>query len=891
MSEYRISLDGTWEFQVDSGDYKDASHIQEWRSAEVPMPWQAQFSDLRNTSGIAWYRRHFTVDPETLISTSENAAILHFGAVDYHASVWLNGEYVGEHEGGYLPFEFEVINLLRSSGNELLVRVVDSTDDRLRYAKFPFSEVPHGKQSWYGPIGGIWQSVWLEFRPRQHIAQVRLKPSPADATLRVQVELSETPKETSQVLCTVTNPDGQTVGTGILDQDLTGVIRLDNSPDLWSPDSPVLYTVTAILHVNGSPTHSARKTCGFRTVEARDGRIYLNGNPIYLRGVLDQGYYPETIYTPNSLSLLEAQARAAKHLGFNCLRIHIKVEDPRYYDVADRLGLLVWTEIPNWALLTDKSAERAKQTFHGMIERDGHHPSIIAWTLVNENWGTDLARNEEHRHWLADFYHHAKSIDPTRLVVDNSACGGNAHVATDLEDFHNYHAIPDHAQAWDKWVAEFAERSDWAWFPDFTHERRTDLPLLVSEFGNWGLPDPETIWEHDSEPWWFETGFEWGGGIVYPHGMMLRYEASGLADIFPTYAEFARHSQEHMARSLHYEISTMRLHDAIAGYIVTEFTDVHWECNGLLTMQRQPKYQLDPLLKDLNQDLVVLLRPVKWCGRPGMPLEVTVQTKCVTGQQIEGTIHWQAGKQTGKLPAPGGTIAVMLEAPGMVTLSAHWIAEDGKQIATNQVDLVCVATDPAPAKLRVVENPVMATTLRNIGYQVSEGKKAGAAANEIVVASRYTRSLEVHLQNGGRMVLLADPGASDKSGIDAPAVPLPIGQIVPRAGTSWQGDWATSFAWVKKQGALAHLPGGPLLEMEWAPIMPDAVLAGLPSWVQRSHSWAGLAVGWVHNPVSLLAVIPYGRGQILITTFKLNAATLATDAMAQSLFAGMLNLL
>jgi beta-galactosidase/beta-glucuronidase len=157
-------------------------------------------------------------------------------------------------------------------------------------------------------------------------------------------------------------------------------------------------------------------------VEARDGRIYLNGQPIYLRGVLDQAYYPETIYTPPSLEFLEDQARKAKALGLNCLRIHIKIEDPRYYDVADRLGLLVWTEIPNWVLLSDAADRRIKATFRTMVERDWNHPSIIIWTLVNENWGTDLARNPEHRRWLVEFYHAAKQIDPTRLIVDNSAC-------------------------------------------------------------------------------------------------------------------------------------------------------------------------------------------------------------------------------------------------------------------------------------------------------------------------------------------------------------------------------------------------------------------------------------------------------------------------------------
>jgi hypothetical protein len=178
--------------------------------------------------------------------------------------------------------------------------------------------------------------------------------------------------------------------------------------------------------------------------------------------------------------------------------------------------------------------------------------------------------------------------------------------------------------------------------------------------------------------------------------------------------------------------------------------------------------------------------------------------------------------------------------------------------------------------------------LQDLGYQVSEGDAASVAADEIIVASHYTRALETFVQNGGRVFLLADQRNRNDLGDH---VPLPFGYITLRKDSAWQGDWANSISWVKKQGPLAGLPGGPLLEMEWAKLMPDAVLAELPSWVLRSHSWAGLAVGWLHKAASLLAVLPYGRGQILITTFKLNETTLASDAIAQALFAGMLKLL
>ena len=414
------------------------------------------------------------------------------------------------------------------------------------------------------------------------------------------------------------------------------------------------------------------------------------------------------------------------------------------------------------------------------MARDGHHPSIIAWTLINENWGTDLTRNPTHRRWLADFYHAAKAIDSTRLVVDNSACWDNAHVASDLEDFHHYCAIPDHAQGWDEWVAGFAGRPDWSWYPDFADERRADLPLLVSEFGNWGLPDPEEIREGDVEPWWFETGFDWGNGIVYPHGVARRFVACGLADLFPSYAEFARESQAHMARSLHYEISSMRLHDAIAGYVMTEFTDVHWECNGLLTMQRQPKYLLDPLLKDVNQDRVILLRPTRWSGRPGQALEVLVQTKGVSGQETDGTIRWQAGGRSGELLAPGGTVSVALDAPGVVTLVADWLAADGSQLATNQADLVCVAAEPASVPLYVIDNAGLAAGLRDLGYRVREAAAVLTSLRTRSSSPSATRApLEAHVQNGGRVLLLADSVIAGKSDSASPRFPCRSGTWCP----------------------------------------------------------------------------------------------------------------
>ncbi len=854
----------------------------EWRAATVPLPWQAQFDDLRLESGVGWYRRTFTLE-----SGHDGAAILHFGAVDYHTVVFCNGMWVGNHEGGYLPFEFDVAHLLRDGENELFLRVTDPDESRRDWSKFPFSEIPHGKQSWYGPIGGVWQSVWLELRPTLHIRSLRLTSMPATASIEIRTTMSAELPADASLTAIVVGPNGERVAECSLDDSGNGQATL-SAPQLWSPDAPHLYTVTVVLSVGGIAQDEARLTYGFRTVEARDGRIYLNGQPIYLRGVLDQAYYPETIYTPPSVEFLEDQARKAKALGLNCLRTHIKIEDPAYYDVADRLGLLIWTEIPNWALLTTEASRRGRETFRGMVERDGHHPSIIAWTLINENWGTDLTRNPDHRRWLAEFYHEAKAMDPTRLIIDNSACHGNSHVTSDLEDYHHYRAIPDHAQEWDEWVEDFAGRgSKWIWYSDYQHERHPDLPLIVSEFGNWGLPDPDAIQEKGKDPWWFETGYNWGEGIVYPHAMRQRFDDYQLGRVFGSFEDFIRVSQEHMAASLHYEISSMRLQPAIAGYIITEFTDVHWECNGLLTLRRDVKAGLAEVFTPINQDKVVMVRPQRWSGRPGEWIAVEVRAFGVEGQDADGVIAWQAGEASGSLPAPGGVIQAPLAGPGMVSLQVRWLDAKGAQIAANQLDLACLAPTAPPQPVAVLDDPALAATLSGLGYKVVSVDSVDLGQPGVtLIARHYSHDLERAVQQGARLLVLAGPDFAQSP----ESVRLPVGHILPRAGTSWQGDWATSFSWLRKEGSFAALPGGPLLEMEYAEIMPDAVLVGLPIWAMNAHSWAGLALGWIHKPVSLLASLPYGKGWITVSTFNLTAENVTNTVIAQGLVAGLIDL-
>ncbi|MEZ4616919.1 MAG: hypothetical protein R2867_15640 [Caldilineaceae bacterium] len=334
-------------------------------------------------------------------------------------------------------------------------------------------------------------------------------------------------------------------------------------------------------------------------------------------------------------------------------------------------------------------------------------------------------------------------------------------------------------------------------------------------------------------------------------------------------------------RSLAYEISTMRLHNAIGGYVITEFTDVHWECNGLLDMQRNVKAGLAEHLTPLNQDRVVVARPQRWSGRPGDTLPVEFVAFGVDGVEQAGLLRWQAGEASGELAAPGGLAQIPLQDAGILVVAVQWVAANGQEIARNQVELTCVDLLTSQARLQVIDDQPLADTLVALGYQITSEPDAP------LVATRYTKSLQDAVQQGASLLLIAGP--EDEAENDR--AHLPIGQLVSRAGTGWQGDWATSFSWLRKEGPFATLPGYPLLEMAAAEIMPDAVLKGVPARAFPDIVWAGLALGWIHKPVSLLHKAPYGSGEILVTTFKLNATTLQENVVAQAIFAGCVELL
>ena len=900
-------LDGRWDFYPDPARSlrHDSLDAVPARQILVPGPWQAQFDDLRQYVGVAWYRRHFLVEMTSL--PPDPVFILHFGAVDYHAMVWVNGTFVGEHEGGYLPFDLEIGDgVLVNGSNEVVVRALDPGDDMEETPEYAFAEIPHGKQSWYGPIGGIWQSAWLEVRHSVHLTRLRLTPDVPGAQVRVEISFSRAPAAGSILLLTLLDPNGEReVHTFETDGATMDVTLPVPDPMLWDTDSPHLYAVEASLAAGRDVPVALDRTSatfGMRSIATSPtGHLLLNGRILYLRGALDQDYYPELIYTPFSDAELDSQFAKARHMGLNCLRTHIKITDPRYYDAADRAGLLIWTELPNWQDLTEAAKERAEKTLFGMVERDWNHPSIIIWTIANENWGLDLAVNAGHRAWLADVYTRLKQLDPHRLAVGNSPCFTNFHVVTDIEDFHNYYAIPDHYKAWKDWVQTFASRPPWtfahvyesisAWreyvrdpwnpaprTPAAEIRRRGSEPMVVSEFGNWGLPDVAQLKScyNGVEPWWFETGIEWGDGVVYPHGIEQRYRAYHLDKTFPTLADLSAASQRMQFTALKYQIEQMRRHPSIVGYIITEFTDVHWESNGLLDMCRNPKAYFD-VIRDINGADAII--PVDWervAFWAGERCEVRLALSHFSPHDLrECRIEWEldafpeirgafAGfsAQRAQLTSIGTAV---FEVPAVdkslrVRLQMRLVDASGAAVARNHHEMYFFPRLEARPRQRIAVPglPRLGARLSDMGYEISEALDDA----DLVVVEHMTDEMRWFAQNGGRVLWLAETSESHQSHLGN------FG-IAQRHGRSWQGDWASSMSWLRQDRIFRDIPTGGTVDFAFADLTPEAVIVGLSPRDFSANVHAGLFVGWVHHVVALVAERPVDRGRLLACTFRL----------------------
>lgn len=520
-----VSLNGEWEFG--SGDVETFD-----RKIIVPFCPESSLSGIGDPSpgDVVWYRRRFDApDAERLL--------LHFGAVDYRATVWVNGEEVARHEGGHTPFSADISRVAGRRGNVVTVRAEDPLADKT---------IPRGKQHWtarpegifYTATTGIWQTVWLEPLPSRSIEALRLTPDLDRGTVEIAVD-AEGDFEA------VATFDGREVGR----RKGSGVIVLD-AVHPWSPEIPHLYGLEATLTHQGQVVDRVESHFGLRKIETRDGRFWLNSAPYVQRLVLDQGYFPGGLMTAPSSADLRRDIELAKAMGFNGARKHQKVEDPRWLYWADRLGFLVWGEMPSVRQHSHAAERRFIEEWTAAVRRDRDHPCIVIWSPVNESDGL----SPDPAAFLEEVYRLTHELDPTRPVVSND---GWEHATTDLCTLHDY-ATADVLRARYRSAESALDpsfRPRPPYLPGYAYRGE---PIVLSEFGGVALAG--------------------AGGTSYS-------EAEGASGLLQVYQEM---------------VEALMDSGPVQGFCYTQLTDVEQEKNGLLTFERAPK--IDPsVLRPITQ--------------------------------------------------------------------------------------------------------------------------------------------------------------------------------------------------------------------------------------------------------------------------------------------------
>ena len=536
-----MNLNGAWAFEIDNGRSGQARKLYE-ESAVLQDRILVPFCPESSLSGVAhkdfmygvWYQREVELAKEQLAGRT----VLHFGAADYKTYAYVNGTLAGTHQGGYVSFSFDISALVREGRNIFTVYCEDDTRDPM---------IPRGKQSEefyshncdYTRTTGIWQTVWLEFMPKTHIENVRYFPELSDTSVLIEAELRG-----AGTLHAEAYYEGKAVGEAALESaGGQALLKLSLSEKhLWEPGAGRLYDLVLTYGED-----RVKSYVGLRSTCIEGNRYLLNDQSVFQRTILDQGFYPDGIYTAPDEEALVRDIKLSMSCGFNGARLHQKVFEERFLYHCDRLGYLVWGEYPNWGL----DHTRPEAVFAVLpewleeVKRDFNHPAIIGWCPFNETW--DVNGRKQDDEVLRMVYLATKAADRTRPCIDTS---GNYHVVTDIFDIHDYEQDPE------VFASHFARLVSEGIVENHCNARQTYTPgeaFFVSEYGGirWSVRDKgEEAWGYGNAP-------------KTPEEYMARYKALTEA---------------------------LLQNPGIMGFCYTQMTDVEQEQNGVYTYQREEKF-------------------------------------------------------------------------------------------------------------------------------------------------------------------------------------------------------------------------------------------------------------------------------------------------------------
>ncbi len=539
------SLNGEWEFGF--GDKQNYD-----RKINVPFSYQWQASGIDDVSvyDTIWYKRKFTV------SEKNKRALLCFTASDYETDVWVNGNHVIKHIGGFTPFSADITEYLKEGENEIVVRCIDTLE----------TAVPRGKQSWTGeqftcyyyPNSGIWGSVWIEFFGVDCIENYSLQSDIDNRRVYGYIETLYGKADEAEIVLTFKDKRIKKQRISLDGKRTNYSINLaDNAFDfgelLWWVDKPNLINVDYVLYKDGNICDNAHARIGLRKISVEDGKIYLNDRPLSQRLILDQGYWEESGLTPPSVEALKKDIEISKTMGFNGARKHQKLEDPYFYYYAEELGFLVWAEMPSAYTFCDREVKAITAEWQEIVNVAKNFTSVIAYVPLNESWGArEIKTNKSQQNFARSLYYLTKSLDDTRLVSTND--GFENIEESDILSIHDYE-IKSAEEFPIKYNGNY-DAQGWALFAD-GHSYKGQ-PVLFTEFGGIAFVN-----EANGETWGYGNGAKNADDLCERLEQLIK----GIAK-----TEFQ-------------------------GYCYTQLTDVQLEVNGLLYADRTPKVAVDRLKK------------------------------------------------------------------------------------------------------------------------------------------------------------------------------------------------------------------------------------------------------------------------------------------------------
>ena len=564
------NLNGEWNFIFDDNDEGETKgYFKDFpknRKINVPFTYETKLSGIEEESihYIVWYNRKINISKEQL---QNNKIILNFEGSDYKTKVWINGNYIGENIGAYSRFSFDIENYVRQGENDITIKVEDSLS----------KDQPRGKQRykkeswkcWYIQTTGIWKTVWIEWVSKKYLKSIKNTTKMDKVQLEIETNLSETDFEKQNYYIEIEisfagqilnktkellNTNYQKVEMNIVQEGVEHILQQ------WSTNQPNLYDINYKLYCEDKVIDIVDSYFGVRDISIKGNKIYLNGEQLYLKLILDQGYWKQSHLTPPNEESLVKDIESVLEFGYNGIRKHQKIEDERFLYWCDVKGVLVWSEMANCYNFDDNSLQNFTNEWIKVVKQNYNHPSIITWVPINESWGvSEVSTCKKQQNFINSLYYLTKSMDNTRLVISND---GWEHTISDIITIHDY---------------------------------KQDYESLYEEYTDKEMKVLNNLKEYNGKHSLFANGYKYEGQpvIMSEYGGIAIYSEEGWG-----YGKQVKDEKEFVDR---FTKLTKAINNIpyISGYCYTQLTDVQQEINGLMDSERNYKIDCN-IIRNVN---------------------------------------------------------------------------------------------------------------------------------------------------------------------------------------------------------------------------------------------------------------------------------------------------